>query len=120
MEAQGQKHGEAKALTNILGVRAFPGLVELPRTSGVRLDNGADAVTEASTAELLHWLRRFGVSDARLKEVEQLDRALSGFRRAVLRYGLVKAQIEKGHSLPIESAHWRAFEAAMRERLGDQ
>ena len=91
--------------------------MDLPPRSGVPLDNGADAVTEASTAELLAWLTAKGVPEPRLREVGQMDRTLRGFQRAVLRYGLVKALIEKGHHVPRDDLAWASFDAAMQQRL---
>ena len=90
----------------------------IPKRSGVALDNGADAVTEASTAELLEWLRAKGVPPASLREVEAMEHGLSGFQQAVLRYGVVKALIEKGYDVPHDAALWSAYDAAMRARLG--
>ena len=90
----------------------------LPARSGVALSNGADAITEASTAELLAWLRSKGLSDKRLAEVEGLDNGLRGFRRLVLRYGLVKALLDKGHDVPRDATVWAVFDAALKARLG--
>lgn len=91
--------------------------MDLPARSGVSLSNGADAVTEASTAELLQWLRSKGVPERKLAEAEQLDHALKGFRRTVLRYGLVKALIDKGHDVPRDAALWAVYDAAMQRAL---
>lgn len=91
--------------------------MEFPDRSGVALAGGADAITEATTPELLAWLRTQRVPEARLREVEQLDRGLTGFRQAVLRYGLVKALLGKGYDVPHDAAAWAAFEAAMQEKL---
>lgn len=88
-----------------------------PARSGVALTNGSDAVTEASTAELLVWLRGYRVPEARVAEVERLDQDLRGFQRLVLRYGLVKALIDKGYDVPRDAAAWDAFDHAMRGRL---
>jgi hypothetical protein len=90
----------------------------IPARSGVALDNGADAVTEASTAELLAWLRARRVPEGSLREVEAMDHVLRGFQQAVLRYGLVKALIEKGYDVPYDAALWHAYDAAMRARVG--
>lgn len=92
-------------------------MAELPRHSGVACGNGADAVLEASTVELLAWLQAKHLPEPRLREVERLDTGLRGFRRTVLRYGLVKALIDKGHDVPRDAAAWAVFDAAMRARL---
>lgn len=90
--------------------------MDLPQRSGVPLPGGAD-VLDAPTADLLAWLRTKGVAEPRLRDAEQLDKTLQGFRRTVLRYGLVRAAIEKGHEVPRDAEAWAAFDAAMRAHL---
>jgi hypothetical protein len=95
-----------------------PGRAEamVPERCGVALPSGADA-RGAPTAELVAWLRGHGVPEARLREVQELDASLRGFQRDVLRYGLVKALIDKGYDVPRDAAAWAAFDAAMRQAL---
>ncbi|HEV8358887.1 MAG TPA: hypothetical protein VGR28_00375 [Candidatus Thermoplasmatota archaeon] len=84
---------------------------------GVALD-GRDAVRDASTEQWLAWLRALKIGERELREVEQLDRGLRDVQLVVLRYGLLKALIEKGYDVPRDAAQWQAFDAAMRARLG--
>lgn len=78
---------------------------------------GKDAVLEADTAEFLAWLRARGLPEQGQLDVAQMDRRLQGFQRTVLRYGVVKALLEKGYPVPRDAALWAVFDAAMRLRL---
>jgi hypothetical protein len=84
---------------------------------GIALE-GRDAVRDASTEQWLEWLRAQKIGELQVREVEHLDQGLRGFQRDVLRYGLLKALIEKGYDVPLDAGLWEAFDAAMRARLG--
>jgi hypothetical protein len=91
--------------------------MELPARSGVALASGEDAVTEATTAQLVAWLQAQGLPAERLREAERLDQGLRGFRRTLLRYGLVKALLDKGYEVAKDAQAWEAFDAAVQRAL---
>ena len=91
----------------------------LPERCGVALPSGADA-RAAGTEELVAWLRDQGVPGPQLGEVQELDGTLRGFQREVLRYGLLKALIDKGYDVPRDEAAWAAYAAAMQAALSVQ
>jgi hypothetical protein len=100
--------------------RGVPGAMAPPR-SGILLPDGLDAMV-APTPLFLDWLRARGVPAERVRDVEGLDRGLRGEQRDVLRYGLLKALVDKGYDVPRDEAAWQALcaamEAALRARHG--